>query len=81
MIVSLDLIVGKPVPPAENVGLRPDPEHVPSPDELQQTSTSEEDLERMLQMIRRRSRRLAVTGGMAGPGRVITENSLLSGAG
>lgn len=77
--MSLDLIVGKPVPPVENVGLRPNPEQVPTPDELQQTSMRTEDLERMLQMIRRRSRRLAVSGGTAGSGRVVTEQSLLSG--
>lgn len=77
--MSLDLIVGKPVPPQETVGLRPDSERVPTPDEVQQSSMPEGDLERMLQAIRRRSRRLAVTGGTPGPGRVVTERSLLTG--
>lgn len=79
--MSLDLIVGKPVQSPETVGLRPEPDRVPGPDELQQSSMGEEDLERMLQTIRRRSRRLTVTGGMAGPGRVVTEQSLLTGTG
>jgi hypothetical protein len=77
--MSLDLVVGKAVPPQETVGLRPDPERVPTPDEVDEASMPEGDLERMLQALRRRSRRMAVTGGTPGPGRVVTERSLLTG--
>ena len=77
--MSLDLIMGKNVPLQETVGLRPDSERVPTPDEVQESSMGESELERMLQAIRRRSRRLAVTGGTPGPGRVITEQGLLGG--
>ena len=77
--MSLDLIVGKATPLQETVGLRPDSERVPTPDEVEESSMPEGDLERMLQALRRRSRRLAVSGGTPGPGRVITERSLLTG--
>ena len=77
--MSLDLVLGKAVPLQETVGLRPDSERVPTPDEVQESSMPEGDLERMLQALRRRSRRLAVTGGTPGPGKVVTQQNLLTG--
>lgn len=79
--MSLDVIVGKPNPPVENVGLRPGPEQVPQAGEMEHSSMRDTDLEMMLQKIRRRSRRLAVSGGTVGSGRVVTEQSLLTQGG
>ena len=77
--MSLDALLGKPVPMIPDTTRVPETESAPEPDELINETMSTEELERVLMMIHRKRRRLDVIGAEVGSGRVVTAGSLLTG--